>query len=75
LKKQYAHPRAAGREQYELALDSEWLTTTLAEKISTIDWQQAVKDVERFLKPTEQKSLSLWGERFFLSKLDQLVQI
>jgi hypothetical protein len=58
-----------------LALDSEWLTTTLAEKISTIDWQQAVKDVERFLKPTEQKSLSLWGERFFLSKLDQLVQI
>jgi hypothetical protein len=61
--------------QADIAIDEKWLKMTLAEKISTIDWQQAVKDVERFLKPTEQKSLSLWGERFFLSKLDQLVQI
>jgi Nucleotidyl transferase AbiEii toxin, Type IV TA system len=59
----------------DLAIGEKWLKIALAEKISTIDWQQAVKDVERFLKPTEQKSLSLWGERFFLSKLDQLVQI
>jgi Nucleotidyl transferase AbiEii toxin, Type IV TA system len=61
--------------QTELDIDAQWLKTALAEKIVTIDWQQAVKDVERFLRSTEQKSLSLWGERFFLSKLNQLILI
>jgi hypothetical protein len=59
--------------QTKLAIDAQWLKTMLPEKISTIDWQKAVKVVERFLKPTEQKSLSLWNESFFLSKLNQLV--
>lgn len=50
----------------------EWLVRTLGEKIASIDWKQAAVDVERFLKPLEQKSLSLWSERFFNSKLDKL---
>ena len=52
--------------------DREWLVKTLSEKIASIDWKQAAVDVERFLKPLEQKSLSLWSERFFNSKLEKL---
>jgi len=52
--------------------DREWLAKTLGEKVASIDWKQAADDVERFLKPLEQKSLSLWSERFFNSKLEKL---
>ena len=55
-----------------LKLDQEWLVTALGEKVASIDWKQAAVDVERFLKPLEQKSLSLWSERFFNSKLGKL---
>jgi len=55
-----------------LEIDEEWLVNALEEKISSIDWKEAVSDVERFLKPVEHKSLSLWSERFFMSKLKNL---
>jgi predicted nucleotidyltransferase component of viral defense system len=53
-------------------VDQEWLVDALGEKIASIEWKDAAADVERFLKPVEQKSLSLWSERFFSSKLAQL---
>ncbi|MCW8924463.1 MAG: hypothetical protein OQK69_12705 [Gammaproteobacteria bacterium] len=53
-------------------VDEVWLVNALGEKISSVVWMDAKVDVERFLKPVEQKSLSLWGERFFASKLAQL---
>lgn len=56
----------------ELEIDEDWLVNALNEKVSSIDWKMAANDVERFLKPVEQKSLSLWSERFFMSKLNQL---
>ena len=56
----------------EVIVDSDWLQSTLSEKIAAINWRDAIADVERFLKPVEQKSLSLWNERFFLSKLKQM---
>jgi hypothetical protein len=56
----------------ELNIDQDWLVDVLGEKISSIDWKEAASDVERFLKPIEQKSLSLWSERFFMSKLKNL---
>ena len=56
----------------ELNIDQDWLVDVLGEKISSIDWKEAASDVERFLKPVEQKSLSLWSERFFMSKLKNL---
>ncbi len=55
-----------------LNIDQDWLVGVLGEKISSIDWQAAANDVERFLKPVEQKSLSLWSERFFMNKLKNL---
>jgi hypothetical protein len=55
-----------------LEIDEMWLVNAMREKIASIDWKDAAADVERFLKPVEQKSLSLWSERFFMSKLGQL---
>lgn len=55
-----------------LDIDREWLVTALGEKITKINWQDAAADVERFLKPVEQKSLKLWNERFYRSKLEKL---
>ncbi len=56
----------------DLNIDEDWLVNALDEKINSIDWQAAAGDVERFMKPIERKSLSLWNERFFMSKLKQL---
>ncbi|MDT8385673.1 MAG: nucleotidyl transferase AbiEii/AbiGii toxin family protein [Gammaproteobacteria bacterium] len=55
-----------------LNVDREWLVKTLGEKIAAINWLDAAEDVERFLKPVEQKSLTLWSEKFFVNKLHQL---
>lgn len=43
-----------------------------AEKIDSIDWEEAANDVERFLKPAEVESLKLWSARFFSAKLNDL---
>jgi hypothetical protein len=60
--------------QGSLNIDNEWLLSALKEKITAIEWQAAAADVGRFLRPTEAKSLSLWSERFFQAKLDQLAK-
>jgi hypothetical protein len=57
----------------DLKINNEWVVNVLSEKITSIDWQSASTDVARFLKPVEQKSLKLWGEKFFLDKLSKLI--
>ena len=59
----------------DIKVDREWLVKALGEKISTIDWKKAAVDVERFLKPVEQKSLKLWSEKFYMSKLKKLDEL
>lgn len=58
-----------------LTVDREWLVKVLGEKISSTDWAKAAADVERFLKPVEQKSLKLWSEKFYMSKLNKLDEL
>lgn len=58
-----------------LDVDREWLVKALGDKIASIDWQNAAADVERFLKPVERKSLSLWKKEFYMNKLDKLDQL
>jgi hypothetical protein len=53
-------------------VDASWLSGVLTKKISAIDWRAAARDVERFLNSAERKSLSLWSERFFRAKVEQL---
>lgn len=59
-------------QDQDLNIDHEWVMKALSEKIASIDWQDAVADVERFIKVIEQKSLKLWSERFFTEKLQKL---
>jgi len=56
----------------KLDIDQDWLVSALGKKIASIDWKDATIDVKRFLKPVEQKSLSLWSKRFFMNKLKSL---
>ena len=55
-----------------LTIDEIWLKQALLEKISKIDWKEAIADVERFLKQNELDSLKLWNERFFSQKVANL---
>jgi len=59
-------------EQDDLSVNIAWLKSALVDKIRMINWADAAADVRRFLPPAEQKSLSLWGERFFAAKVDTL---
>lgn len=58
--------------QNDLVVDLGWLKEVLQEKIDSIEWKETAEDVERFLKPPEQKSLELWSSRFFSEKLSRL---
>jgi hypothetical protein len=59
-------------EGKDLSVDSTWLLDELSRKISSIDWPEAITDVERFIKPVEYQSLTLWSEKLFLRKLEIL---
>ena len=50
----------------------QWLKKVLKEKINTVDWDDAAKDVTRFLNSAEQQSLRLWSERFFTERVEKL---
>jgi predicted nucleotidyltransferase component of viral defense system len=58
----------------DVHVDAQWLFTKLEEKIKHTDWNEAKKDVARFLKPRELLTLDLWSNEFFLSRLDKLKQ-
>ncbi len=58
--------------QKRVIVDTQWLKEALTKKISSINWQDGVTDVERFLGLQEQHSLRLWDEKFFLHKVERL---
>jgi len=60
-------------DQQDLTVTLTWLESTLTETIKSIDWGAAKQDVTRFLRPAEAQSLTLWNDRFFLSKLSKLI--
>jgi len=52
-----------------ISADLPWLEEALGTAITHNNWQAATEDVRRFLRPAELKSVALWSEPFFLSKL------
>ena len=56
-----------------ISVDIGWLKTALFSTIANIDWQEAGDDVARFLRSAELRSVELWSERFFMTKLEKLV--
>ena len=56
-----------------ITVDGAWLRNAMLEKVAAVNWQEAAADVERFLNATERRSLQLWSERFFRSKVENLL--
>lgn len=50
----------------------EWYLEAMTKKIKSIDWEEAKKDVARFLKPNALKSLEVWSQEFFLDRIQKL---
>ncbi len=59
-------------EGQDLNINDDWVKDVLLKKVSSISWKEAVADVERFLNLTERETLSLWSERFFTQKAEQM---
>jgi len=55
-----------------IATDNAWCVKHLREKIEAMDWEQARRDVQRFVKSIEQPSLDLWSDEFFLGQCEKL---
>lgn len=73
----YAHLQAAldqhgPWQDQSRTIDQSWVRSALVDKITSIDWKEAAEDVSRFLNSAEQKSLTLWSDRFFLKKLERV---
>lgn len=56
----------------DVAVNAEWLQRALLEKIQSLDWEEAVRDVEPFLSAMERRSLAVWGEPLFTERVQQL---
>ena len=73
----YAHLQAA-LEQHgpwqgqAVTVNQDWLKNALMEKVTEINWEEAIEDVTRFLNTTEQHSLTLWNKRFFRNKVQKI---
>lgn len=59
--------------QADLSIGTAWLARELRQKIGSVNWDEARSDVHRFVRPDDLKSLELWSERFFLAKLQKLM--
>ena len=56
----------------KIDFDFSWLINELIKKAGTLNFKDAANDVQRFIKPVEQHSLSLWSEKFFDNKIKKL---
>lgn len=51
----------------------DWIVAQLQEKVQSIDWKEAKKDVVRFLRPAALPSLDVWSCDFFLDRIRKMV--
>lgn len=66
---QYALKQIGPWQNQEINVTSQWLVQALNDKIITIDWQDAKRDAENFLRAHEREALNVWGNEFFLSTI------
>jgi len=52
-----------------------WYINTLKEKIKTVDWEAAKKEVSPFLEESEKKNLMGWNKDFFDKHLEKLKKL
>lgn len=56
-----------------ISVTPDWFLQELKTKINSMDWDDAKKDVARFLRPRALASLDVWSKEFFISRVDKLV--
>jgi hypothetical protein len=61
----------AGRK---LSVSRDWYLEAMRNRIRTIDWREARRDVERFVVSREQPGLQAWSRELFLQQLDRLAE-
>ena len=59
-------------ERQNISVNTEWFLKELKTKINNMNWDDAKKDVARFLRPRELPTLDVWSKDFFLSRVDKL---
>jgi predicted nucleotidyltransferase component of viral defense system len=52
-----------------------WFHEALNKKIETIDWDDARKDTEHFLRARDREGLAIWGTEFFLAMAKKLGEV
>jgi predicted nucleotidyltransferase component of viral defense system len=57
-----------------ISIDRSWVCHELKNKVRSIEWKTASKDVEIFLKPRELQSLALWSVSFFEHFIEKIVK-
>jgi predicted nucleotidyltransferase component of viral defense system len=55
-------------------MSKEWLISELKNKIETINWTEAKKDAENFLRIHERQGLEVWGNDFFLATVKKFAE-
>lgn len=55
-----------------ISITLDWLKRQLSQKIRSIDWEHAVRDIAPFLYPEERKTLDAWKVNFFLHYLNRM---
>ena len=55
--------------------DNAWCSQQLQSMTAELDWMQARRDVQRFVKPHELPSLELWTREFFLQQCAKLSEL
>lgn len=57
-----------------ILVNTTWLQKALNNKINSIDWDDAKKDIANFLQLRELSTLNLWSVEFFVSRVDKLIE-
>lgn len=57
----------------DITVNFDWLATELGAAIARLDFEQAVKDVRRFLPASERPSLDLWNKDLFMHQLEKWI--
>lgn len=56
-----------------IEISIKWLQSALMDKIHSIDWNQASKDVLPFLSAKEKESVQIWSTAFFLDRVEKMI--
>jgi len=59
-------------KKQNITVTKSWLIEALTEKIEKIDWVNAKRDAENFLREQERESLKVWATDFFLAMVKKL---